>query len=433
VRGDGAKSVGQERGRRLVGRGVRAGAPPLGVRVERARRSQQFWRRTIGDQAQSDLTVQAYCRRNSLKPATFRFWRQELARRDAESASVCKGERPDSSTALARSRIWRRHHSRRLWRLAGGPNPTMSVLPEMRRGAPGLKLPSAPRMVRPSVYIATPLCPTSSWRGERRDATAASPATPGRAMPAWWSKSSRRSRRTTVRRRPSDRASREVVEGPDPPVLAGQRPRPAGPGPRGARDRAWPGELRPDPAVWGRRGDPPGPGRPRGRPGRGPGAIRVSPRTGWPESSDRPTSEAAEARRPVATVPRRNLMDLDRGRAPSRARPGPPVLDRGRAPSGSMARVDGPDGGRQLRGARLRRRAGGPHRRGRLLRDHRRLRPWGDELMRSIAHPPRRRGGPSRFAAGRSPSSISFLVAHGFLPGSRSRPEGNNSTAASKL
>src|SRR5947209_18170795 len=48
--------------------------------------------------------------------------------------------------------IWRRHHSRRAWRLAGGPNPSMIVLPEMRRGAPGLKLPSAPRMVRPSAY-----------------------------------------------------------------------------------------------------------------------------------------------------------------------------------------------------------------------------------------------------------------------------------------
>jgi hypothetical protein len=46
---------------------------------------EQFWRRTLADRAQSDLTVQAYCRRNSLNPATFSFWRQELARRDAES------------------------------------------------------------------------------------------------------------------------------------------------------------------------------------------------------------------------------------------------------------------------------------------------------------------------------------------------------------
>src|SRR5262245_66129038 len=33
----------------------------------------------------------------------------------------------------------------------------MSFLPEMRRGAPGLKLPSAPRMVPPSAYTAAAL------------------------------------------------------------------------------------------------------------------------------------------------------------------------------------------------------------------------------------------------------------------------------------
>jgi hypothetical protein len=47
-------------------------------------------------------------------------------------------------------RIWRRHHARRAWRLAGGPNPTMIVLPEMRHGAPGSTIPGAPSMVRPS-------------------------------------------------------------------------------------------------------------------------------------------------------------------------------------------------------------------------------------------------------------------------------------------
>jgi hypothetical protein len=45
---------------------------------------EQFWRRTLADQARSDLTIQAYCRRHSLNPATLRFWPQELARRDAE-------------------------------------------------------------------------------------------------------------------------------------------------------------------------------------------------------------------------------------------------------------------------------------------------------------------------------------------------------------
>ena len=59
---------------------------------------EQFWRRTLADQAQSDLTVQAYCRRHSLNPATLRFWRQELARRDAESLPT--GEPPASPTDL---------------------------------------------------------------------------------------------------------------------------------------------------------------------------------------------------------------------------------------------------------------------------------------------------------------------------------------------
>jgi hypothetical protein len=64
---------------------------------------ERFWRRTIADQTQSDLTIQAYCRRNSLSPATFRFWRQELARRDAESTSVRRRERPASPTDLERT------------------------------------------------------------------------------------------------------------------------------------------------------------------------------------------------------------------------------------------------------------------------------------------------------------------------------------------
>jgi hypothetical protein len=64
---------------------------------------EQFWRRTIADQAQSDLPIQAYCRRKGLDPRSFRFWRQELARRDAEATSARTGERPASSLELARS------------------------------------------------------------------------------------------------------------------------------------------------------------------------------------------------------------------------------------------------------------------------------------------------------------------------------------------
>jgi hypothetical protein len=64
---------------------------------------EQFWRRTIADQTQSDLPANAFCRRNSLNPATFSFWRRELARRDAEGTPTPTGKRPSSSTELARS------------------------------------------------------------------------------------------------------------------------------------------------------------------------------------------------------------------------------------------------------------------------------------------------------------------------------------------
>jgi transposase-like protein len=69
-------------------------------------RREQCWRRIVADQARSELTVQAYCRRNSLNPVTFRFWRQELARRDAERTSaptIERPSRPSSSTELVRT------------------------------------------------------------------------------------------------------------------------------------------------------------------------------------------------------------------------------------------------------------------------------------------------------------------------------------------
>src|SRR5258708_39387865 len=62
---------------------------------------EQFWRRAIADQAQSHLPTQAYCQRKGLNPRSFRSWRQELARRDAEVASTRPRQRPASSTELA--------------------------------------------------------------------------------------------------------------------------------------------------------------------------------------------------------------------------------------------------------------------------------------------------------------------------------------------
>src|SRR3954465_13495244 len=43
---------------------------------------EKFWRRTIRDQQRSGLAIRAFCLREGLKDWTFRWWRQEIARRD---------------------------------------------------------------------------------------------------------------------------------------------------------------------------------------------------------------------------------------------------------------------------------------------------------------------------------------------------------------
>jgi hypothetical protein len=43
---------------------------------------EKFWRRTIRDQQRSGLSARDFCQRQGLKDWTFRWWRQELARRD---------------------------------------------------------------------------------------------------------------------------------------------------------------------------------------------------------------------------------------------------------------------------------------------------------------------------------------------------------------
>src|SRR3954462_10103276 len=53
---------------------------------------ERFWRRTIRQQEKSGLTVPDFCRREGLKDWTFRWWRQELARRDQQPASVPQQE-----------------------------------------------------------------------------------------------------------------------------------------------------------------------------------------------------------------------------------------------------------------------------------------------------------------------------------------------------
>jgi hypothetical protein len=52
---------------------------------------EKFWRRAIRDQQRSGLSVRDFCRREGLKDWTFRWWRQELARRDRQPAPPPRG------------------------------------------------------------------------------------------------------------------------------------------------------------------------------------------------------------------------------------------------------------------------------------------------------------------------------------------------------
>jgi hypothetical protein len=49
---------------------------------------ERSWRRTIRRQQRSGLNVRDFCRREGLKDGTFRWWRQELARRDRQIAGT---------------------------------------------------------------------------------------------------------------------------------------------------------------------------------------------------------------------------------------------------------------------------------------------------------------------------------------------------------
>src|SRR3954470_24582258 len=54
---------------------------------------EEFWRRTIRQQQSSGLAVRDFCDREGLKDWTFRWWRQELARRDRQPSAALPGER----------------------------------------------------------------------------------------------------------------------------------------------------------------------------------------------------------------------------------------------------------------------------------------------------------------------------------------------------
>src|SRR5208283_2518723 len=53
----------------------------------RDHKKEAAWRRHIGAQAGSGLSVGVYCRQHGLQASGFYWWRRELARRDAEPPS----------------------------------------------------------------------------------------------------------------------------------------------------------------------------------------------------------------------------------------------------------------------------------------------------------------------------------------------------------
>jgi hypothetical protein len=61
---------------------------------------EQFWRRTIADQARSGLSVRAFCEQEGLEPWNFHWWRQTLARRDREVPPARTVRRPNSMAEL---------------------------------------------------------------------------------------------------------------------------------------------------------------------------------------------------------------------------------------------------------------------------------------------------------------------------------------------
>src|SRR5512142_3545452 len=66
---------------------------------------ERFWRRTVRRQQRSGLAVRDFCRREGLKDWTFRWWRQELSRRDQESGITPRGEPAGAAPAFLPVRV----------------------------------------------------------------------------------------------------------------------------------------------------------------------------------------------------------------------------------------------------------------------------------------------------------------------------------------
>jgi hypothetical protein len=66
---------------------------------------ERSWRRTIREQQRSGLSVRDFCRREGLKDWTFRWWRQELIRRDQASGATPRGEPAGAAPAFLSVRV----------------------------------------------------------------------------------------------------------------------------------------------------------------------------------------------------------------------------------------------------------------------------------------------------------------------------------------
>ena len=69
--------------------------------VNRDRRREAEWQRTIQAQRQSGLSVREFCRRSKVRESGFYFWRRELERRQAEQKRPRRGARPAQASSVA--------------------------------------------------------------------------------------------------------------------------------------------------------------------------------------------------------------------------------------------------------------------------------------------------------------------------------------------
>lgn len=53
---------------------------------KRDRKKELFWRRVIGTQPSSGMSVRAWCSKHSVRESSFYWWRRQLARRDARAS-----------------------------------------------------------------------------------------------------------------------------------------------------------------------------------------------------------------------------------------------------------------------------------------------------------------------------------------------------------